>query len=197
MVEDKHLVFIIDDDSSVRTSLSRLLHSAGYATEVFSSATEYLQRQDYDGISCLILDLMMPGIGGTGLYRRLIEKGSDLPVIFLSAHGDLSTGVQAMKLGAEDFLQKPVDESVLLGAVSKAMTRHQSVRKKRLKNIETKPAANALTPRELEILQLILGGSTNRQIADLVHITNTRVLACREKIKQKTGTWPVADENSI
>ncbi len=89
----------------MRTSLSRLLHSAGYATEVFSSATEYLQRQDYDGIACLILDVMMPGITGPGLYRRLIEKGSDLPVIFISAHGDLSTGVQAIKLGAEDFLQ--------------------------------------------------------------------------------------------
>ncbi len=197
MSEDKQRVFIVDDDCSVRTSLSRLLDSAGYATETFSSATEYLQRQAYDGIACLILDVMMPGISGPVLHRRLIEKGSDLPVIYLSAHGDLSTGVEAMKRGAMDFLQKPVDETVLLDAVSKALTRYQSDRKNRQRNVKTRPAANALTPRELEILHLILVGSTNRQIADFFHITNIRVMASRENIKQKTGSWPVADENSI
>ena len=197
MAEHKQRVFIVDDDCSVRTSLSRLLDSAGYATEVFSSATEYLQRQAFDGIACLILDVMMPGMSGSALHKQLIEKGNDLPIIYLSAHGDLSTGVQAMKLGAEDFLQKPVDESILLDAVSKALARYQSVLDDRLRSTSASPSFESLTPRELGILRLILEGATNRRIADFFHVSEKKVKAQRGVIMQKTGMSSVAGQGWI
>jgi FixJ family two-component response regulator len=126
MTEITNMVFIVDDDSSVRIGLSRLLDSAGYATEVFGSAMEYLERPHYDGIACLILDVRMPGISGPKLYQRLVEEGIDLPTIFITAHGELSTGVEASERGVVKILQKPVDESVLLDAVSRALACHKS-----------------------------------------------------------------------
>jgi len=193
MTEHKQRVFIVDDDRSVRTSLSRLLHSAGYETRVFSSATEFLQHQAYDGKACLILDVMMPGTSGIALHRQLAEKGSDLPIIFLTGHGDLPMGVQAIKRGAEDFLQKPVDETVLLNAVSKALGRFQSSSIEQLENTKLKAALEVLTPRELEILRLILGGATNRQIAGFFDISEKTVKAHRGKIMQKTGASSAAE----
>jgi len=197
MAKNRHQVFIVDDDSSVRCSLSRPLDSAGYATEVFSSATEYLQRQAYDGIACLILDVMMPDMSGPVLHKQLIEKGSDLPVIFLTAHGDLATGVQAIKRGAEDFLKKPVNESILLEAVSKALARYQSVRDDQLRNTRANASFASLTSRELEILRLILRGATNRHIADYFHISEKKVKSQRGAIMQKTGASSVAGQGWI
>jgi len=193
MTEDKQRVFVVDDDRSVRSSLSRLLQSAGYETEVFSSATEFLQCQAYDGATCLILDVMMPGISGIALHRQLAKKGNDLPVIFLTGHGDLPMGVQAIKRGAEDFLQKPVDESILLEAVSKALTRYRSVSSEQLENNKLVSALDAMTPRELEILRLILGGATNGQIAGFFDISEKTVKTHRGKIMQKTGASSAAE----
>lgn len=187
MAEDKQRVYIVDDDRSVRTSLSRLLHSAGYEAKVYSSATEFLQRQAYDGAACLILDIRMPGTSGIALHRQLAEKGSDLPIIFLTGHGDLPMGVQAIKRGAEDFLQKPVDESILLEAVSKALSRYRSASSEHLKNNTLVSALDAMTPRELEILRLTLGGATNRQIAGFCAISEKTVKAQRGEFIQKTG----------
>jgi FixJ family two-component response regulator len=127
MTEVTQMVFIVDDDSSVRIGLSRLLDSAGYATEIFGSATEYLQRPLYSGIACLILDVKMPEISGPQLYKQLVDEGIDLPTIFITAHGKLSIGVEAMEPGAVDILQKPVDESILLDAVSRALARYRPV----------------------------------------------------------------------
>jgi len=193
MDDDRDKVFIVDDDRSVRSSLSRLLHSAGYETKVFGSATEFLQCQPYDGESCLILDVMMPGIDGINLHRQLAAKRSNLPVIFLTAHGDLPMGVRAMKRGAEDFLQKPVDETVLLNAVSQALVRYETISNDDLNNSKLSSALDALTPRELEILQLILGGATNQQIAEFFGISAKTVKAHRGKIMQKTGASSAAE----
>ena len=193
MAEDKQRVYIVDDDRSVRSSLSRLLHSAGYETKVFGSATEFLQCQPYDGESCLILDVMMPGISGISLHRQLAAKRINLPVIFLTAHGDLPMGVRAMKRGAEDFLQKPVDETVLLSAVSQALARYGTTSNDDLNNSKLSSALDALTIRELEILQLILGGATNQQIAEFFGISAKTVKAHRGKIMQKTGASSAAE----
>jgi len=193
MDDEKQTVFIVDDDRSVRSSLSRLLHSAGYETKVFGSATEFLQRQPYDGKSCLILDVMMPGISGVSLHRQLAAERSNLPVIFLTGHGDLPMGVRAMKRGAEDFLQKPVDEAVLLSAVSDAMARYEAISHQDLDNIQISSALDALTPRELEILQLILGGATNQRIATFFGISGKTVKVHRGKIMQKTGASSAAE----
>jgi FixJ family two-component response regulator len=189
----KHRVFIVDDDSSVRIGLSRLLHSAGYDAEAFSSATAFLQRLPYDGMACLILDIRMPNISGIELHKQLTEKGTNLPVIFLTAHGDLPMGVQAMKRGAEDFLQKPVDESILLDVVRKALTRYKSSRNDQLINRKVKSTLDALTPRELETLQYILGGATNSKIAEFLHISEKTVKVHRGKIMQKMGASSAAE----
>ena len=193
MTKDKQLVFIVDDDRSVRTSLSRLLHSAGYETRVFSSAAEFLQRPAYDGTGCLILDVMMPGISGIVLQKQLAKEGNRLPIVFLTGHGDLPMGVQAIKLGADNFLQKPVDESVLLDAMEKAMMRYQSTSDDQLDKAKVNSALSNLTPRELETLRLILGGATNRQIAAFFQISEKTVKAHRAKIMQKTGASTAAE----
>ena len=193
MTEDIQQVFIVDDDRSVRTSLARLLHSAGYEAKVFSSATEFLQRRVDDGVACLILDVMMPGISGISLQRQLAAKRSNLPIIFLSGHGDLPMVVRAMQRGAEDFLQKPVDETILLNAVSKAMARCESITNEELDKFKLASALDTLTTRELEILQLILGVATNAQIADFSDISEKTVKAHRGKIMQKTGAASAAE----
>lgn len=193
MAENKQRVFIVDDDNSVRTGLSRLLHSAGYDTEAFASATDFLQRQPYGGKACLILDVRMPGLSGIELHKQLTEKDTNLPVIFLSAHGDLPMGVQSMKRGAEDFLQKPVDESILLDAVRKALLKYQFIEDNELKLSKAEDLLDELTPRELEILQFILGGATNKQIADFLHISEKTIKAHRGKIMQKTGASSAAE----
>lgn len=197
MAEDKQRVFIVDDDCSVRTSLSRLLDSAGYATEVFSSATEYLQRQTYDGIACLILDVMMPGMSGPVLHKQLIANGSEIPIIYISAHGDLATGIQAIKHGAKDFLQKPVDELILLDAVSNTLAHYKSARDDRLRNSKANTTFLSLTPRELEILRLILGGATNGRIANFFHISEKMVKAQRGVIMQKTSATSLTKQGRI
>ena len=184
MEDNKIRVFIVDDDRSVGTGLSRLLHSAGYETEVFISAADFLKRMPYHGLACLILDVRMPGISGTDLHKQLVENNINIPVIFLSAHGDLPMGIQAMKRGAEDFLQKPVDESVLLDAVSNALKKS---------GIKKSKSLAALTAREQEILQYILGGATNRQIADFFQLSEKTVKAHRGKIMQKTGSSSAAE----
>ncbi len=123
MIEVTPMVLIVDDDSSVRIGLARLLDSAGYATEVFASAIEFLERPVYDGIACLILDVRMPEISGPQLHKRLVEEGIDLPTIFITAHEELSTGMTASERGAVELLQKPVDESILLDAIRRSLAR--------------------------------------------------------------------------
>lgn len=186
-------VYIVDDDSSVRTGLARLLHSAGFETEIFASATDFLKRDAYTGLACLILDVRMPELTGTELHEKLNEMDSTLPIIFLSAHGDLPMGVQAMKYGAEDFLQKPVDESILLAAVGKALSRYSTFCESKIKMAESQSNFDELTPRELEMLCYILGGATNFQIADFFNISEKTVKAHRGKIMQKIRASSAAE----
>ena len=137
-------IFIIDDDSSVRTSLARLLGAAGYATEVFACAEDYLARERFDGIACIILDVRMPGSSGLELQDTLKGLESDLPILFLTGHGDIPMSVKAIKGGAVNFLAKPVDETVLLAAVRQALLVH----KKKLQDNElTRKARTCLARR--------------------------------------------------
>ena len=193
MLKSKSRIYIVDDDRSVRTSLARLLHSSGFDTEVFSSATDFLKRDTFTGLACLILDVRMPELTGTNLHKKLNEMGSTLPVIFLSAHGDLPMGVEAMKHGADDFLQKPVDELVLLAAVDKALTRYSLLCESKIKTDKSQSNFKTLTPRELEMLRYILGGATNLQIAGFLNISEKTVKAHRGKIMQKTGASSAAE----
>ena len=192
-VESGELIFVIDDDASVCKGLSRLLYSAGYKTEVFHSASDYLARKPHAGIGCLILDVRMPEINGLDLQLCLNQQQSDLPIIFLTGHGDLPMGIKAMKRGAENFLTKPVDELALLDAISSALERHRSVRSGSLRSADIRARMQTLTPRELEVLQHILGGAINRQIAEKLSISEKTVKAHRGKIMHKLNVSSAAE----
>ena len=186
-------VFVIDDDPSVCRGLSRLLHSAGYSVETFTSAKDYLLREAYDGAACIVLDVRMPQLSGTELQKILNTQKSNIPIVFLTAHGDVPLAVDAMKKGAEDFLTKPVEEKQLLGAVGRALQRHDKVRSDKLKTTDAQARLDHLTPRELEVLQYILGGATNKQIADDLGIAEKTVKIHRAKVMQKLNVSSAAE----
>lgn len=178
-------IFIIDDDPSVCLGLSRLLDASGYQSEVFDSATGFLAREDYSGVACIILDISMPHLSGLDLQSKLNAQQSEFPIIFLTGHGDLPMGIQAMKRGAVDFLSKPIDESILLEAVSRALQSHRKVLNKRKKVAEALARINMLTPRESQVLQCLLGGAINKQIAKELCISEKTVKAHRAKVMDK------------
>lgn len=186
-------VFIVDDDASMRKSMSRLLRSEGFQTETFSSAQEYLSRSSYDDVGCILLDINMPEVSGIELQSQLVQQGHDLPVIFLTGHGGVSDSVVAMKRGALDFLTKPVDKADLLRAIRDAMDHHQKVReinktrKAILDRIET------LTPREREVMQELITGALNKIIADRLQIAIKTVKVHRSNIMNKMGVRSIAE----
>jgi FixJ family two-component response regulator len=193
MKETEPRVFVIDDDESVCRGLSRLLAASGYATEVFHSADDYLQREPYDGVGCLVLDIRMPGMSGTELHIHLNKQNNDIPVIFLTAHGDLPVGIEAMKRGAVDFLTKPVDETLLLDAVDRALKTYQSIRSQRSRSADVQARLDTLTPRQTEVLQYILSGARNKQIAQDLGISEKTIKAHRGKIMQKLNASSPAE----
>lgn len=178
-------IFIIDDDRSLRTSLARLLGSAGFETEVFASAEDYLARERYQGIACIILDVRMPGRSGLQLQESLSELGSDLPILFLTGHGDIPLSVRAIRGGAVNFLTKPVDEAVLLSAVRQALALHKKDRGDGESIQKARAHLSTLTSREHEVMCYILSGVRNRQIATHLGITEKTVKAHRAKIMTK------------
>ena len=186
-------IFIIDDDLSVCKGLSRLLHSSGYVTETFTSAADYLQRESYDNAACIILDVYMPQLNGMDLQKKLVARNNTLPIIFLTAYGDVPLAVEAMKQGADDFLTKPVDEKILLDAVERALLRHRSVQSEKLQSSQTQACLDKLTPRELEVLQYILGGASNKQIAYNLDISEKTVKIHRAKVMQKLNVSSAAE----
>ena len=197
MGEPGGMVFVIDNDASVCRGLSRLLRSAGYETEAFHSAADYLEREPFDGVGCLVLDIRMPQLSGTELQLRLNEQHSDLPIIFLTGHGDLPMGIKAMKRGAEDFLTKPVDEEALLEAVQRALIRHRAVRTQHLELAAAQAQLDTLTPREYEVLQCILGGAINKTIAADLSISEKTVKAHRAKVMMKMAASTAAELGGI
>ncbi len=186
-------VFIIDDDASVRKSLSRLLRAEDILTEDFGSARAYLDRAGYDGVGCILLDVDMPEINGIELHKRLVEQGNALPVIFLTGHGNIPMSVQAMKRGALDFLTKPVDEADLLSAVRQALERHRAIRDEARTRESIRTRMGGLTPREQEIVQHLITGAPNKVIADRLQIAVKTVKVHRAHIMEKMGVRSVAE----
>lgn len=191
--KDDCRIFVIDDDLSVCKGLSRLLHSCGYVTETYTSAADYLLREPFDGIACIILDLHMPQLNGMDVQQKLVAQNNTLPIIFLTAHGDVPLAVEAMKQGADDFLTKPVDEKILLDAVERALLRHRSVRSEQLITRQAQARLDKLTPREFEVLQYILGGAINKQIAEDLGISEKTVKIHRGKVMQKLDVSSAAE----
>ncbi|MDL9997518.1 response regulator [Variovorax sp. J22P240] len=187
------LVCVIDDDAAVRGSLLRLLDGAGWAGAAYASADEFLGNPPGGDVACILLDIQMPGVSGLQLQQRLLERGCSPSIIFLTGHGNVSAGVDAMKLGAADFLEKPVDGEVLLAAVRRAVERHAGERRHALMQEALKERAARLSPREREILAHVVRGRLNKQIAGDLLIAEQTVKQHRGRVMDKMGVRSVAE----
>jgi FixJ family two-component response regulator len=193
MARPEPTVFVIDDDASVRKSLSRLLRSAGYTTETFACAEEFLGRDHYNGIGCLLLDVQMPGLSGMGLQKELNRADYHMPIIFITGHGDIPMSVEAMKKGAVDFLTKPFQDRELLQAIEKAIEKDTYGRAEYEETLDIRRRMDRLTPRENEILRYIITGMLNKQIAYDLKIAEKTVKIHRSRIMEKLEIDSVAE----
>lgn len=178
-------IFVIDDDASVRAGVKRLLRSAGWSVEIYASGDEFLERPHFDGVGCVVLDVRMPGMTGPELHARMAERHCSLPVIFLTGHGDVHTGVRAMKGGAVDFLLKPVDDEVLLRAVSQAVDQHAIERTAQIAQEKIRERLARLSPRELEVMRHVIQGKLNKLIAAELGIAEKTVKKHRGEVMRK------------
>jgi FixJ family two-component response regulator len=185
-------VFVIDDDVPVRDALSRLLRAHRFAVAAFASPKEFLEHYNPDTPGCLVLDLKMRG-NGFGLQRTLREKGSSPPIIFLTGHGDVPKSVQALKGGAVDFLTKPVNDEDLLAAVRVAIEKDHTLRQKQTEVSELRARLSTLTPREREVLELVVAGKLNKQIAGELGTVEQTVKVHRAHTMEKMGVKSVAE----
>ena len=185
-------VFLVDDDAPVRDALSRLLRAHRFAVAAFASPKEFLEHYDPDTPGCLVLDIKMRG-NGFGLQRTLREKGSSLPIIFLTGHGDVPKSVQALKGGAVDFLTKPVNDEDLLAAIRVAIEKDHTLRQKQTEISEIRARLSTLTPREREVLELVVAGKLNKQIAGDLGIVEQTVKAHRAQVMEKMRARSVVE----
>ncbi len=190
----KATVYLIDDDESVRRSLARVIRAAGHEAEPFESAVAFLESHAVvRAPACLLLDIQMPGVDGLTLQRTLRDRHQDLPIIFLTGHGDIPTSVRAMKDGAVDFLPKPVEMSDLLNAIEVALGRSRAAVDERSKNRALHERFDSLTPREREVMQLVVEGRLNKQIANTLGTVEKTIKVHRGRVMEKMGADSVAD----
>jgi len=187
------IVRIVDDDASFLTAVARMLRASGFAVKTFDSAAEFLVRPELDVPGCVLVDLQMPGLSGLDLQEALAKEGHRLPVIFLSGHGDIPTTVQAMRRGAEDFLTKRAPKEDLLDAVKRAIDRDARERAGRARLEALRTRFTALTPREREVLQHVVQGKLNKQIAYDLGIHERTVKLHRTAIKTKLNVDSTAE----
>src|ERR1700746_837268 len=193
MNDQRSRVFVVDDDRSVRTSLANLLESNDYTVETFASASEYLARGPHLGPTCLVLDVRLPGLDGLALQRQLAERGRLEQIVFITGHGDIPMGIQAMKRGAIDFLPKPFDDEALLSAVGQALARSAETRRRRDELAQIRARISALTPREFEVFRLVIAGLLNKQIAAELGAALRTIKTHRGRVMHKMGVASVAE----
>jgi len=193
MIPRNSLVFLIDDDASVRKGVSRLLRSAGYKSEAFESASDFLKREQHAGPACMIVDVRMPGINGMDLQEALIQHRRQEQLVFVTGHGDISMCAQAMKAGAVDFLSKPFRDDELLQCVDRALLRSAEERQRTAGRNNARELLNLLTPREFEVMQLVITGMLNKQIAGELGTAEKTVKVHRGRAMQKLRVTSVAE----
>ena len=187
------VIAIVDDDASVREGLSSLIRSAGLKVEAFASAQEFLQRPGPEAPSCLVLDLQLPGLSGLDLQKRMAEVELEIPIVFLTGHGNIPASVQAMKAGAVEFLTKPFDDQELLNAIHEAVERDRHIRQQNAEMRELRDRYESLTAREQEVMQLVVAGLLNKQIAGELNITEFTVKIHRGRVMRKMHADSLAD----
>jgi FixJ family two-component response regulator len=193
MNDQRSRVFVVDDDRSVRTSLANLLESNDYTVETFASASEYLARGPHLGPTCLVLDVRLPGLDGLALQRQLAERGRLEQIVFITGHGDIPMGIQAMKRGAVDFLPKPFDDEALLSAVGQALARSAETWRRRDELAQIRASISTLTPREFEVFRLVIAGLLNKQIAAELGAALRTIKTHRGRVMHKLGVESVAE----
>lgn len=186
-------VFVVDDEPSVRRSLSRLLKTAGYHVEAYASAQEFLEQPPKEGLHCLVLDVKMPDLNGLQLQEALMETDRCLPIVFITGHGDIPTSVRAMRAGATDFLSKPFDASDLLAAIERALASAQEQLKERSVRREIEGRLATLTPREHEVLRHVITGQLNKQIAADLGTSEKTIKVHRGRMMRKMQVQSVAE----
>jgi RNA polymerase sigma factor (sigma-70 family) len=184
-VSGKSTVFIVDDDEAVRDSLSWLMQSVGLSTETFPSADAFLQGFGEDRPGCLLLDIRMPGISGLELQSLLRERGFRLPLVVISGHADVPMAVRALKAGAFDFIEKPFNDQLLLDTVQRAIEHDRQQRESHARVDVWRRRLDTLTPREREVLQLVVGGASNKQISSELGVSMKTVEAHRARVMDK------------
>ena len=187
------LVFVVDDDASVRKSLTRLLGSSGYVVEAFESAREFLAREPHPGPCCLVLDVRMPGLTGLELQERLVAAGRRMSIVFLTGHVDVPKSVKAMKGGAVDLLTKPIDRDELLAAVARAVAKNAADLSDEIRIAEIRQRVKMLTVRETQVFALVVTGMLNKQIAYDLGVGLKTIKAHRARVMDKMRAASVAE----
>ena len=187
------MVFVIDDDPSMRKSLQRLLDAARYKTELFKSASEFLTRSAHPGPSCVIVDVRMPGLNGMDFQTALIEDGREEQLVFITGHGDVPMCAQAMKAGAVDFLPKPFKPQQLLESVERALSRSAEQLLRASDKNQARSLLHRLTPREYEVMELVATGMLNKQVGGELGMAEKTVKTHRAHVMQKLGITSVAE----
>jgi len=187
MTETDAMVFVVDDDASMRESLKNLIRSVGLRVELFASAQEFLRSERPDVPSCLVLDVRLPGLSGLDLQRRTSDAGMEVPIIFITGHGDIPMSVHAMKAGAIEFLTKPFRDQDLLDAIQQGLERDRKAREQLAAVEELRRRFASLTPRERAVMTRVVGGLLNKQIAAELGTSETTVKIHRHQVMQKMG----------
>ncbi|MCU1303196.1 MAG: DNA-binding response regulator [Candidatus Sulfotelmatobacter sp.] len=187
MTETASIVFVVDDDPSVRRAIKRLVESVGLHVELFGSAAEFMDSSRPNVVSCLVLDIRLPGISGLHFQRELIKAKNEIPTIFITAHGDIPMTVRAMKAGAVEFLTKPFRDQDLLDAIQVALERDRARRQRYADVALLRERLDSLTPREREVLPLVVSGLLNKQVAAEIGTTEGTIKVHRSQLMRKMG----------